>query len=701
MVQKERRREKTWYLTDMSSIASALPAPRGKYVPSSEEEPRVVPAQEEPTTTVIPAYPNRLGWVPRVLSDHGDGGAYPEIHVLQYPLNMGKASNSSSSSSSNLLSLTVVNGQASYDVVSRQNRGATQQQLLKTSLSDMNEANTATLDAEKLAIPSREEQYEVAERTRQSLQALMEGKLKKASGITAKKTSEELEPTYIRYAPNPDAPGFNPAAKQRVIRVVDAQVDPMEPSKFKHTKTPAGPPEAPVPVLHSPPRKLTVEDQQAWKIPPCISNWKNAQGFIIPLDKRLAADGRGLQEVTINNKFAALSEALYVSERKAAEDLRVRNQIRKKMALKEKEDKEAELRELASKARLERAGLGSGAGGGFPEELEAWRRHDDHQQHAPASFSSSSHGAVGALAPGPSGGRGRGATLPSWMTQGTEAGALGLGGAISSSSSSSSSSSTGAGTVTGVGGKGNDSSSDGDNDDDDDDEEEGGGGRGREKESRAAFEQREALRQERRKERERELRLEGLKVGPSPSPSLFFPLRLSLAHPSLTLTITPPLPCHPVKTNHQGSRKMAADRDEGRDVSEKIALGMHTGAGAKQTGDGMFDSRLFNQTAGLDSGFGADDEYNAYSKPLFDRDAASAVYRPRKAEGEEYGDADGQVEKLRDTSRFKADTGFAGAEGGARERGGRAEPVQFEKAKHEDVFGLGDLTAASKRPRKE
>ena len=50
-------------------------------------------------------------------------------------------------------------------------------------------------------------------------------------------------------------------------------------------------------------------------------------------DKRLAADGRGLQEVTINNKFAMLSEALYISERKAAEDLKVRNQIRKKMAL--------------------------------------------------------------------------------------------------------------------------------------------------------------------------------------------------------------------------------------------------------------------------------------------------------------------------------------------------------------------------------
>jgi len=28
------------------------------------------------------------------------------------------------------------------------------------------------------------------------------------------------------------------------------------------------------PVVHSPPRKLTEEDKEAWKIPPSVSNWK-------------------------------------------------------------------------------------------------------------------------------------------------------------------------------------------------------------------------------------------------------------------------------------------------------------------------------------------------------------------------------------------------------------------------------------------
>jgi SNW domain-containing protein 1 len=76
-----------------------------------------------------------------------------------------------------------------------------------------------------------------------------------------------------------------------------------------------------------------VKEQQDWKIPPCISNWKNAKvcivffitlfdrddffkGYTIPLDKRLAADGRGLQSTHINENFAKLAEALYTADLK-------------------------------------------------------------------------------------------------------------------------------------------------------------------------------------------------------------------------------------------------------------------------------------------------------------------------------------------------------------------------------------------------
>lgn len=132
----------------------------------------------------------------------------------------------------------------------------------------------------------------------------------------------------------------------------------MEPPRFKiNKKIPRGPPSPPAPVMHSPSRKMTVKEQQEWKIPPCISNWKNAKGYTIPLDKRLAADGRGLQTVHINENFAKLAEALYIADRKAREAVEMRAQVEKKMAQKEKEKKEEKLRELAKMARDRRAGI--------------------------------------------------------------------------------------------------------------------------------------------------------------------------------------------------------------------------------------------------------------------------------------------------------------------------------------------------------
>lgn len=38
----------------------------------------------------VPAYGKRKGFIPRVREDFGDGGAFPEIHIAQYPLDMGR-----------------------------------------------------------------------------------------------------------------------------------------------------------------------------------------------------------------------------------------------------------------------------------------------------------------------------------------------------------------------------------------------------------------------------------------------------------------------------------------------------------------------------------------------------------------------------------------------------------------------------------
>jgi SNW domain-containing protein 1 len=84
--------------------------------------------------------------------------------------------------------------------------------------------------------------------------------------------------------------------------------------------------------------------------------WKNSKGFTIPLDKRVAADGRGLQDVQINDNFAQLSEALFMADRHAREEVRQRAMMQQRLAEKERAQKEDHLRQLAQQARAEKAG---------------------------------------------------------------------------------------------------------------------------------------------------------------------------------------------------------------------------------------------------------------------------------------------------------------------------------------------------------
>ena len=46
----------------------------------------------------------------------------------------------------------------------------------------------------------------------------------------------------------------------------------------------------------------------------------------------------------------------------------------------------------------------------------------------------------------------------------------------------------------------------------------------------------------------------------------------------------------------------------------------------------MFDQRLFNQTAGLAQGFGDEEDYNLYDKPLFADRTAASIYKNVKRE---------------------------------------------------------------------
>lgn len=62
-------------------------------------------------------------------------------------------------------------------------------------------------DVREITLPEQSEEDATAERTRLALQALLESKIKKAKPSTVTISSEN-EPTYIRYTPNPSAPGY-------------------------------------------------------------------------------------------------------------------------------------------------------------------------------------------------------------------------------------------------------------------------------------------------------------------------------------------------------------------------------------------------------------------------------------------------------------------------------------------------------------
>ncbi|KAI0934545.1 mRNA splicing protein [Taiwanofungus camphoratus] len=340
-----------------TALASLLPNPvHAPTVSDDEDEIIQVPAtapQSVIIRSVVPPYGQRRGWKPTSPDDFGDGGAYPECHVAQYPLDMGKKK----ASSGNTLALQVDSeGNVRYDVIAQQGQraGKTVQSQFKDLVPL---AHRKDLDdtARIMERPSEDEVQNTTDKTRAALEKLVNGKIKAAQPKNV--PDSQGKTSFIRYTPGQQ--NGSDGLKQRIIKMTEVVEDPLEPPRFKHKKIPRGPPSPPPPVLRSPPRKATAQEQKEWMIPPCISNWKNNKGYTIPLDKRLAADGRGLQDVHINDNFAKFSEALFIADRHAREEVRQRALMQQKLAEKEKAQKEENLRLLAQRAREERAGIPS------------------------------------------------------------------------------------------------------------------------------------------------------------------------------------------------------------------------------------------------------------------------------------------------------------------------------------------------------
>ncbi|KAI9632777.1 SKIP/SNW domain-containing protein [Dioszegia hungarica] len=340
----------------MAALASALPAPI--YTQAAEEETydALLPAAL-PQASNAPAYGSRKGWKPKSAVDFGQGGAYPECHVAQYPLDMGRKKVNKGTT----LALQVdQDGTVRYDAIAQHGRAVGSK--VQSSFKDLVPLHNRSDVSEKdrlMERPADEDLQATTDRTRLALERITHGKIKAAQPKHVPKTNNES--SFIRYTP---ANQGADEGKQRIIKMTTVQEDPLEPPRFKHKKIPRAPDEPPPPVLQSPPRAATAQDQKDWMIPPCISNWKNNKGYTIPLDKRLAADGRGLQDIHINDNFAKFSEALYIADRHAREEVRARSQMQQLLAQKEKAQKEENLRLLAQRAREERSGVTPSIAGG-------------------------------------------------------------------------------------------------------------------------------------------------------------------------------------------------------------------------------------------------------------------------------------------------------------------------------------------------
>lgn len=362
------------------------------------------------------------------------------------------------------------------------------------------------------------------------------------------------ETQYIRYTPDQNGDAFNSGAKQRIVKMVTIQEDPLEPAKSKHKRAPRGPPSPPETIMRSPSRKVTAKDQADWNIPACVSNWKNAKGYTIPLHMRVQADGRNLQDTTINHKFPKFSESILLAEIQARKEVEERNKMKQSHHMLMEIRKEKQIQQDATLARAEKNKLIASN----ISQLKSERR-----EMAPA---------------------------------------------------------------------------------------EGIAGRKRDRE----VEEREALKRQVRRDIVRQRRLEVA-----------------------------------------GKQDKANPRDGERDISEKIALGQAQPTSKEM----MFDQRLFNQQAGVEGGFGDDDEYNLYDKPLFADRTAASIYKSTK----EYQDDDledptkNSVSKVLKTSH-KPNRGFEGTD---YTQGARTQPVEFiQKNDSTDVGNMESGLQKSHKRRK-
>ncbi|CAH6720106.1 pre-mRNA-processing protein 45 [[Candida] jaroonii] len=153
---------------------------------------------------------------------------------------------------------------------------------------------------------------------------------------------EEVDEDVIKYETN----NVEERGRERTIQIKQKSIDPMLPPKHKLRKNKRQETSPPPPILKTSDVKATKEDQDKWKIPSLVSNWKNDKGFIISLDKRVMTTNKPDASINIE-KLSNLSSALDQADKQAREDIKSRNEERKKLADDQQRQKDLKLQELA------------------------------------------------------------------------------------------------------------------------------------------------------------------------------------------------------------------------------------------------------------------------------------------------------------------------------------------------------------------
>ena len=116
-----------------------------------------------------PPQGKRKGWVPREVGDFADGGAFPEIHVAQFPLDMGRKDGSTSKTVALQMDSE---GNIKYDAILHQGRN--HKTLIQGSARDLVAKKVHEMDVDR---PDEEAIMQKTQETQAALEKIINGKL--------------------------------------------------------------------------------------------------------------------------------------------------------------------------------------------------------------------------------------------------------------------------------------------------------------------------------------------------------------------------------------------------------------------------------------------------------------------------------------------------------------------------------------------